>query len=450
MPENSGQGLESRAIIVEAEASVARAFQHQLEEAGYEVTVTATAGEAMQALETGSYALLVTKAATAFANRAALIDFAQRQAPHTLISLISSSTNGESSLAPLRVPLDEGRGSAGTIAFEEALGGRETPVAAAKLEAPPIPFLVGQSRAIRRITSLIRQVAPTDSTVLITGESGAGKEVVARAIHALSPLRNALFLPVNCGAIPESLLEAQLFGHVKGSFTGAGDTRQGFFHRAHGGTLLLDEIGELAPHLQVKLLRVIEEKEIIPIGATAPVPVKVRVIAGTNRDLRNAVNEGRFREDLYYRLNVVRIEVPPLRERADDVPLLAQHMIERLNSRLNRQYKGVTSGCLEVLMSQPWKGNVRELGHAIEYAMIVGDGEWIRPVDLPPDLGVAAAIESPDSETLDQVLRRFEKAYLENELRQLAGNRRDLATKLGIDPSTLYRKIQGFGIKTVD
>jgi DNA-binding NtrC family response regulator len=424
-------GLEREALIVEADAVVADDLRRQLETVGYEVTVTASPEEAMRSLEARSYALFVMSTATALANRAALADFTHRKAPRTLISLASTDASGEPSLPALR--LDEGRIEAEV-----------------RPEAPEIPFLVGQSRAMRRIASLIRQVAPTDSTVLITGESGAGKEVVARAVHQLSPLRRDVFLPVNCGAIPESLLDAQLFGHIKGSFTGADDTRQGFFHRANGGTLLLDEIGELAPHLQVKLLRVIEEKEIIPIGATVPVPVKVRVIAGTNRDLRNAVNEGRFREDLYYRLNVVRIEVPPLRERTDDIPLLAQHMIERVNARLGRDYKGVTSACLEVLMSHAWKGNVRELAHAIEYAMIVGDGEWIRPADLPPDIGPSSALALPEAETLDQALRRFEKAFLENELRQLAGNRRDLATKLGIDPSTLYRKIQAFGIKTAD
>ncbi|MGH7803860.1 MAG: sigma-54 interaction domain-containing protein, partial [Candidatus Binatia bacterium] len=310
--------------------------------------------------------------------------------------------------------------------------------------------IVGADAGLRSVMERVELVSRSDVPVLILGETGSGKEVVARAIHASSRRASGPFLRANCGAIPPELIDSELFGHERGSFTGAIGLRKGWFERADGGTLLLDEIGELAPHLQVKLLRVIEEKEIIPIGATLPVPVKVRVIAGTNRDLRTAVNEGRFREDLYYRLNVVRFEVPPLRERMDDVPLLAQHMIERLNLRLGREYKGVTSACLEVLMSHAWKGNVRELGHSIEHAMIVGDGEWIRPSDLPAEVGASPAFAQPEAQTLDQALRRFEKAYLENELRRLAGNRRDLATKLGIDPSTLYRKIQAFGIKTAD
>jgi transcriptional regulator with PAS, ATPase and Fis domain len=309
------------------------------------------------------------------------------------------------------------------------------------------PFFVGRSHAMQRIISLIMQVSPTHATVLISGESGVGKEVVARAIHHFSQLREEVFLPVNCGAIPDPLVESQLFGHAKGSFTGADSSHEGLFQHAEGGTIFLDEIGELPPHLQVKLLRAIAEKEILPVGTSTPIEVDVRIIASSNRDLRKAVEEGKFREDLYYRLKVVSIEVPPLRDRREDIPPLVQFLVRRHNAHLRRSYKGLENSTLTRLMSAPWRGNVRELEHVIEYAMIVGNGEWIRPCDLPPGAWTDDASTMDRDDDLTEALRRFERAHIENVLRRLSDDRRVAASRLGIDLSTLYRKIRDLDIK---
>ena len=306
------------------------------------------------------------------------------------------------------------------------------------------PLIVGHSAAMRRVVALINQVASTNSTVLIYGETGAGKEVVARNIHVLSHLKDEVFLPVNCGAIPEALLESQLFGHAKGAFTGADSSNEGLFYRARGGTIFLDEIGEMPARLQVKLLRLIEEKEILPLGTVNPIEVDVRIIAATNQNLRAAVDAGRFREDLFYRINVVSMEIPPLRERRDDIPLLTERIIARNNERLARNYRGLDDSALKLIMALPLRGNVRELCHLLEYGMIVGDGEWIRADNLPP--GIAPDGVSDSGDNLASALKRFAKAHIETVLSRHDHDRKKAAVSLGIDLSTLYRKIHELGI----
>ena len=295
-----------------------------------------------------------------------------------------------------------------------------------------------------RIVALINQVAPTSSTVLICGETGAGKEVVARNIHALSHLRDEVFLPINCGAIPENLLESQLFGHAKGAFTGADSSNEGLFYRARGGTIFLDEIGEMPARLQVKLLRLIEEKEILPLGTVNPIEVDVRINAATNQDLREAVDAGRFREDLFYRINVVSMEIPPLRDRREDIPLLTEHIVGRNNERLGRSYRGLDDTALKLIMALPLRGNVRELYHLLEYGMIVGDGEMIHAENLPP--GIVPDGLSDSGDNLSSALKRFAKAHIETVLNRHNHDRRKAAVSLGIDLSTLYRKLHELGI----
>ncbi len=301
---------------------------------------------------------------------------------------------------------------------------------------------------MERVRALIHQVASTNSTVLICGETGAGKEVVARNIHHLSHLRDEVFLPVNCGAIPEHLLESQLFGHAKGAFTGADSSNEGLFNRARGGTIFLDEIGELQPRLQVKLLRLIEEKEILPLGTVRPIEVDVRIIAATNQNLRAAVDAGRFREDLFYRLNVITVQLPPLRERREDIAPLIEHLVERHNAQLGKSYRGMEESALKLVMALPLRGNVRELSHVIEYGMIVGDGEWIREDNLPSGIvSETSQAEPGGSDNLTSALRRFAKAHIESVLGRHDNDRRKAAASLGIDLSTLYRKINELGVK---
>jgi len=301
---------------------------------------------------------------------------------------------------------------------------------------------IGVSRAFRDVLRLAETVAPTDSTVLIQGESGTGKEVVARYIHSLSTRAAGAFFSINCGALPEGILESELFGHVKGSFTGAVRDHAGLFAAAAGGSFFLDEIGETTPATQVKLLRVLQEREVIPVGGTQPVAVDVRLIAATNRDLEEDLKQGRFRSDLYYRLNVIALHLPPLRDRPDDIPLLADAFLRRMAAERSEPAKTLSAGAMSAIAAHDWPGNVRELENALERAFTLTRGEVIEPQALPgrvtepraPSLVSERAAPNP---TLDVI----ERAYILWVLEREGGNKTRAAEALGIDPSTLYRKL---------
>ena len=300
--------------------------------------------------------------------------------------------------------------------------------------------MVGESPAVREVRAQIAKIAPCCSNVLITGESGTGKAIVAHAIHAASTRAAQRFIPINCGAIPEALLESQLFGHAKGAFTSAVQANPGLFQTADKGTLFLDEVGELPLPLQVKLLRVIEEKEVWRVGGVKPVEVDVRIIASTNRNLSTEVESGRFREDLFYRLNVVHLTLPPLRDRREDIPLLVTHFIPKLNVRLATKYLGIDPQALRILMSPPWKGNVRELENVLERAMILGEGALIGPHHLPREL-VTLQTDSFKTFPLKDALRRFERAHILDVVARAGFDKKEAARLLGISPASLYRKL---------
>ena len=307
---------------------------------------------------------------------------------------------------------------------------------------------VGTSKVWLDILRLAETVAPTDSTVLIQGESGTGKEVVARFIHELSNRSDNPFLSINCGALPESLLESELFGHVKGSFTGAVKDKAGLFTAAANGTFFLDEIGETTPATQVKLLRALQHREVIPVGATDAVPVDARLIAATNRDLDEEIKTGRFRSDLYYRLNVIAIHLPPLRQRRDDIPILAEHFLQRIATLRKESAKRIQPTALEALQEYQWPGNVRELENALERAVILSGGDQIS-LDVLPERVMQRKAEplvsgrTPPNPTLEAV----ERAYIMWVLQTEGGNKSRAADVLGIDPSTLYRKLSRYGVE---
>lgn len=304
---------------------------------------------------------------------------------------------------------------------------------------------IGRSRPFLEVMKLAETVAATESTVLIQGESGTGKEVIARYIHEMSPRADGPFFSINCGALPESLLESELFGHVKGSFTGAVRDHEGLFAAAKGGAFFLDEIGETTPATQVKLLRVLQEREVIPVGGTEAVPVDVRLIAATNRDLEEEIRSGRFRTDLFYRLNVIAIHLPPLRSRRDDIPLLAEAFLKRMAADRQEAPKTLASDALDATLAYEWPGNVRELENALERASTLTKGTEI-PASALPERVTERRAEPLVAERVhpNPTLEVIERAYITWVLQAEAGNKTRAAEVLGIDPSTLYRKLSRY------
>ena len=300
--------------------------------------------------------------------------------------------------------------------------------------------LLGDSEPMQHVLSLVDDVAPTRSTVLISGESGTGKEVIARALHMRGPTPAQPFLGINCAGIHENLLESELFGHVRGAFTGAIKDHTGRFEAAGEGTILLDEISEMPLPLQAKLLRVLEQKEFVPIGGTKPRRLQARVIGTTNRDLRAFVEEGQFREDLYFRIAVFEIHVPPLRERRMDIPTLANHFVDMFNRELRRHCEGIKPAALQALLEYGWPGNVRELRNVMERAIIVSRDTHISLDDLPPVIAGLVQDSSPSNDLKSAVLS-YERQLILHAIQECGGNKEEAARKLGVNPSTLYRKL---------
>jgi transcriptional regulator with PAS, ATPase and Fis domain len=307
--------------------------------------------------------------------------------------------------------------------------------------------MISHSASMRRIFEILPQVAASDSTVLIQGETGTGKEVLARAIHSQNARRGKPFVAVNCGALPEHLLESELFGYVKGAFTGAAKDKPGRFALAEGGSLLLDEIGDLSPALQVKLLRVLQERTYDPLGGTKTLKTSARILAATNRDLATLCRKGEFRQDLFYRVNVIRLELPPLRRRKEDIPGLVQRFVQRFNLRQGRTVRGVSPQVMALLMAHDWPGNIRELENVIEHAFILCADELIEPRHLPEALtgrpGKVHQAEKPGASSLKQL----EAQMIHDALAQNGNNRLATARALGMHKSTLFRKIKALGIE---
>ncbi|RMI08678.1 MAG: sigma-54-dependent Fis family transcriptional regulator [Calditrichaeota bacterium] len=306
--------------------------------------------------------------------------------------------------------------------------------------------LVGKSRPMQEVLELVKKVAPTQSTVLITGESGTGKEVVARAIHEFSEQRDRPFVAINCAGLQETLLESELFGHVKGAFTGAVRDKEGLFEVAGKGTVLLDEISEMPLALQSKLLRVLEQREFFRVGGTRPIPMQARIIAATNKDLKALVEAEAFREDLYFRIAVFEIPLPPLRERRSDIPLLVDYFVRKFNEEMKRQYRGASAEAIQAMMAYDWPGNIRELRNVVERAMILCNGEYITPEGLPQQITGLSPIASP-AHNLKEAVHAFERTFIVQVLQSCGWNKEEAARRLQINPSTLYRKMTELGIE---
>jgi DNA-binding NtrC family response regulator len=456
--ESSHLNVNGTILVVEDQDSARESLAELLRGEGYEVREAADGNVAKDLINKLDVDVILTDLMMPGADGIEVLKHAREVSPQTLIMLMTAHASVDTAVEALRLGAQDYLLK--PLIFEDVMRKVERLISHRKLAwenqilrrevdghfSPDRPL--GRSPAMQEITNMIKKVAPTPTTVLISGESGVGKEVVARTIHANSLSSDSVFLPVNCSAIPENLLESQLFGHMKGSFTGAVNSQEGLFQRARGGTIFLDEIGEMPLSLQPKLLRVLEEKTVLPVGSTTPVKVNVRILAASNRDLKAEVEGSRFREDLYYRLNVFEIVIPPLRKRLEDLPALVEHLIRRHNLEMKTNYKGVDSATMRILMSLPWKGNIRELDNVLERAMILGNGEWISPADLPGQQSAADGEFAAVDDNVTKAVELYEKTHIERILGKTGGDKMRAAQLLGLSLSTLYRKIEKLGLET--
>ena len=431
--------------------SVARTLRHE----GFQVLVAEDGTAALEALRRNPVDLLIADLRMPGLGGLELLRAAKVVAPETEVVVLSGYGTVEEAVEAMREraydfltkPFDRARliRTVGLALERRALILENRSLQRRLDELAEAEELIGESPAFRGVLGLVRQVAPTSATVLIEGESGTGKELVARALHDLSHRRGKPFVRVNCAALPETLLESELFGYEKGAFTGAVGRKQGRFQLADGGTLLLDEVGDLALLTQSKLLRVLQEGEFELLGATRTLKVDVRVVAATNQELAQLVKEKRFREDLYYRLQVITIAVPPLRERQEDIPLLAQHFLGRFAARDHRELDGFTEAAMARLVGYPWPGNVRELEHAIERAVILARGRLLDAGDLPEGVTETEPSARAVSIPIGMPLGEVEQRLIDETLRQSKGDKELAAKLLGIASRTIYRKLKERG-----
>jgi len=444
-----------RILVVDDDAETCRFMQELLREPEREIVLSESPEQALAALAAGRFDLVVSDInLNAEQSGLDLLRAFKASDPEVEVVLISAFGTLETALEAVKAgafdyvskPVDIGQVRevvARALARRARAGEPRAPSFPAGRLAPD--GLVGRSGGMLAVYKQIALASASDAPVLVTGETGTGKELVARAIHRHGARAARPFVPVNCGALPEGLLESELFGHVRGAFTGAIADKKGLFEEARGGTLFLDEIGEMSPSLQVRLLRALETGELRPVGATRATSVDARVIAATHRDLERASREGRFREDLYYRLHVLVIRIPPLRERREDVPLLVAHFLAALQAR-GRGAAALTAAAVAALASHDWPGNVRELEHTLERMVAEARGGTIDVADLPPAFRARpAALEEPLFAGLPS-LEELEKRYLRHVLAEVRGNRSRAAEVLGIDRRTLYRMAERFGI----
>jgi len=387
-----------------------------------------------------------------------LVTFARRRMPGAQIVLLFEIDRVEQALEGIRrgayfyLPLTC-RPEDVALVVDKALNHLNTQTVLNEYEQTLFEETVGGTPAMRRVIELITKVAPTDSTVLLLGESGTGKEVLAHAVHRLSPRHDMPFIAINCAALTETILESEMFGHVKGAFTGADADKRGLFEEADGGSIFLDEIGDMSPITQAKLLRVLQNGEIRPVGSSTTKRVDVRVIAATNRDLVEAVSSNKFREDLYFRLNVIQIRIPPLRERLDALPTLLDHFLRRFNAKFGKNVSEIDGQAQALLQAYAYPGNVREMESIVAHAVIMCDGETVRPWDLPDYVrqgtGTRLALPYHTGHSIPSI-EHMEEQLIRSALEQLNGNQTETARKLGISRSTLWRKMRQYGIASVE
>jgi DNA-binding NtrC family response regulator len=443
-----------RVLVVDDEAVVRSGIGRVMERQGLAVRLAASSEEALQLMAEEPFAVALLDIRMPGMDGVELLKHIRRSHPQTMVIMITGYPTMESAIECLKLgavdylvkPFRVDELETLILNAMQTLREGEQSTAVKGEVAEGIGSLVGSSLAMQKVFAKIRRAAPSDSTVLISGESGTGKELVARAIHSLSPRAAREFVPVDCSALVETLLESELFGHVKGSFTGAYQTKHGLFELANQGTFFFDEISNLSLNIQAKLLRVIQEREFMKVGSQKRIKLDIRIIASSNRDLREAIRVGTFREDLFYRLSVIPIHLPPLRERKEDIPLLVEHFLDKYSEKSNRKVAGISRQALEMLAAYSWPGNVRELEHTIERILILEDGEVIQPEHLPAFISQRQGEFRVFSEELFS-LDDLEKRYIQFVLRRTKGRRQEAAQILGIDRKTLGLKIKKYGLR---
>jgi two-component system response regulator PilR (NtrC family) len=451
----------ARILVVDDERSLREFLEIFFRREGFSVTTAASADEALIAIDADDFDVVVSDVQLGGTSGLELLRGVKDVAPDTVVIMITAFATTESAIEAMKqgaydyitkpFKVDELR-----LVIEKALEKKGLADENQRLRTAlraRTRSLVGSSGAMRRVHDLIAQVATTKTNVLVSGESGTGKELVARGIHDLSERREKPFVAVNCGAIPENLLESELFGHVRGAFTGAVSNKPGLVETADGGTLFLDEIGELPQSLQVKLLRLIQEKTLRRVGGNHDQRIDVRIVAATNRDLRAEAEAGRFREDLYYRLNVIQIGLPALRERMEDIPLLVQHFLEKYRRELGKEVQGLTTAAMEKVLAYPFPGNVRELENLIERAVALARGPVLDVDGLPssvlersPKARTTTPVAAAEGANLDEILASYERGLLSDALQRAGGVKKRAARLLGISFRSFRYRLEKLGL----
>lgn len=452
-------GKMNKILIVDDERDIRRALEFVLSGEGYSVETASNGIEAVEKLKDGAFDLVITDIRMNGLDGFGVLEKSRKMSPATPVIMMTAFGSVESAVEAMKrgaadyivKPFihDEIKLTIGRILEHSKLSFENMRLRRQLSQQFGCKEIVGLSESISRIFETIEKVAPTTANVLITGESGTGKGLVAESIHCSSPRRDMSFMSLNCAAIPEGLLESELFGYKKGAFTGATADKTGLIVMADGGTLFLDEIGDMPMVVQSKLLKVLESGEVMPLGDTKKKTVDIRIISATNKDIETCIKEKSFREDLYYRLNVIEIKVPPLRHRTDDIPILINHFLNVLTETSGGCVKTVDQAAMKALISYKWPGNVRELRNVIERAVILSTGDTITVDDLPKKVTTGGESASADTPVppLKSMVSEYEREIIMNALRRNKGSKEQAVQELGIDLATLYRKMHKYGIK---
>jgi DNA-binding NtrC family response regulator len=453
----------ARILVVDDDKAFRIATATLLRDEGYAVRTVASGREALDALRTEHSDILLTDLVMEGMNGVELLRTVKDEFPLMTVLMVTGFGSIPTAVEAMRLGAHDYitkpcNNEELLIRVARAVEDRRKNAEIERLrslldEGNDFASIISQNDRMRKVFKQVRQVAGTDVTVLVLGETGTGKELLARAIHVNSPRRPKAFVAVQCSALPETLLESELFGYERGAFTGAERQRTGKFEEARGGTVFLDEIGDIPLNVQTKLLRVLQEKQVTRLGSNDPMDLDVRIIAATNRDLEAMTAAGLFREDLLYRVNVFPVTLPPLRDRLDDIPLLAEHFLKKHGNMMGTTLKGFSPSCIHDMMNHPWRGNVRELENLVKRAIIVAEGDTISRLDLPgareddrPGVESPLTTSIPYKTYVDQVLRDAEKKYLMRMLEESKGNMNEVARKMDVDRKTIYRKISEYGI----